>query len=110
MIPNIQLDINSFFEIQIFQVPAVVKTSTTDYEPAIKHKLSEIPIAIMNDSYVLSAAVLFSYGVSDSDIRHYTAAIKINDKWEIYDDMKQKTEEVSNKEVIVHAILYLKRH
>lgn len=74
------------------------------------HKFSEIPITIMNDSYVLFAAFLYSYGVSDSDIGHYTTAIKINDKWEIYDDLKQKSEEISpNKAVFIHALLYLKR-
>lgn len=64
----------------------------------------------MNDSYILSAAFLYSLGVSDADVGHYTTGIKVNDKWEIYDDLKQKPEEVSsNKEVTIHALLYLRK-
>lgn len=92
-------------------MPASVKPKTdSDYEDSVIHKLSEIPIALMNDSYVLSAAFLYSLGVTSADIGHYKTAIKINDKWEIYDDMKTKFEEVSpNKEAIIHALFYLKQ-
>lgn len=64
----------------------------------------------MNDRYILLAAFLYSPGVSGADIGHYTAAIKVNDKWEIFDDLKQKSEEVSpNKAVMIHALFYLER-
>lgn len=99
------------FVIDLFQIPTTTtNTVDSDYEPTIKRKFSTIPISIMDDSYILLAAFLYSPGVSDSDIGHYTTGIKVNDKWEIYDDLKQKAEEVSsNKEVIIHALLYLKR-
>lgn len=64
----------------------------------------------MNDKYILFAAFLYSLGVSAADVGHYMTGIKVNDKWEIYDDLKQKPEEVSpNKAVFIHALLYLKR-
>lgn len=64
----------------------------------------------MNDDYILLAAFLYSSGVSDTDIGHYMTGIKINDRWEIYDDLKQKCEDVSpNKEVTIHALLYIKQ-
>lgn len=63
----------------------------------------------MNYTYVLSAAFLYSFGVSEKDIGHYTAAIKVNNKWEIYDDLKSKAMEVTNQKCyIIHALLFLK--
>lgn len=80
------------------------------YEPQITHKLNEIPILLMDDRYVLLAAFLCHPGLSVKDLPHYTTGVKVNDKWIIYDDMKKKSEEVSsNRTVLIHALLYLKR-
>lgn len=70
-------------------------TNTTDYEPRFKHKFADIPVTLFDNKYVLHAAFLYKYGVNDDDIGHYTVAIKLNDKWEIYDDYVSKTKEVS---------------
>lgn len=75
----------------------------------IFHKLSDIPIALINDTYVLCAAFIYILGVSTNDHGHYTVGIKINDKWEIYDDrMKNLVEVNGQKSVIIHALFYLK--
>lgn len=58
----------------------------------------------------MHAAFLYQYGVHDNDIGHYTVAIKLNEKWEIYDDYKTKPKEVSNQHsAIIHALFYVKR-
>lgn len=79
-------------------------------EQLIEHELSKIPISIWNDTYILAAAILSYPGVWDKDVRHFTAAIKLNQNWEIYDDIKQKPEEVSSrKSFAIRALFYLKR-
>lgn len=97
--------------LDVFQIPTYISlTGSSDYGHRIERKLGEIPISIMDNTYVLLAAFLYSGGISGADIGHYITGIKVNDKWEIYDDLKTKPEEVSpNKAVTIHALLYLKR-
>lgn len=84
-------------------------TNTTDYEPRLNHKFADIPISIFNNQYVLLAAFLYRYGVYDNDIGHYTVAIKLNERWELFDDHESKTKELSNQHsAIIHALLYVK--
>lgn len=84
--------------------------NSADYEPINKVKFSEIPITIIDESYVLFAVFICMPGINNTDIAHYTTGIRINDKWEIYDDLTDKPFEVNaNKEIIVHAVLYLKK-
>lgn len=84
--------------------------NTTDFEPRMKHKFADFPVTLFDNQYVLHAAFLYKYGVHDSDIGHYTVAIKLNEKWEIYDDYATKPKEVSNQhESIIHALFYVKR-
>lgn len=84
--------------------------NATDFEPKFKHKFGDIPLVLFNNQYVLHAAFLYQYGAHDDDIGHYTVAIKLNEKWEIYDDYKKKAIEVSNQHsAIIHALFYVKR-
>lgn len=63
----------------------------------------------MEGRYVLCAAFLHSAGSHSKDTGHYTVATRYNEKFLIFDDMKDKPGEVSaNREVIVHAIMYIK--
>lgn len=72
--------------------------------------MSKIPITIMDDKYILSAAIMCIAGVTAEDAIHYIAGIKINDRWEIYDDLKKKSEDIApNKAMKIHVLLYLKR-
>lgn len=83
---------------------------TTNYEPNIQYKFSEIPvsIAVSNKKFVLFGAFLFTPSPVPGDIGHYTAAIKINDQWEIYDDMSTKAAHWNkDKHVIIHTIFYI---
>lgn len=72
--------------------------------------MSKLPITIMDKGYILSAAMMYIAGVTDEDVGQYIAGIKINDRWEIFDDLKKKSEEISpNKAMEIQVLLYLKR-
>lgn len=63
----------------------------------------------MNETFILCAAFIYTLGVSTNDHGHYSVGIKINNKWEIYDDRNKKAVEVSGRtSVIIHALIYLK--
>lgn len=74
-------------------------------------KFSEIPISVKDNAYgILFAAFIYDKGVWDKDVGHYTVGIRINEKWEISDDTKSKSKEVSaNNSAAIEALLYLKR-
>lgn len=81
----------------------------SDFEHQVLYKLGDIPVSILDHRFTLVAAFLYSHGSFDSDIGHYTAAIKLNEKWEIFDDCASKTKEVSNNhKAVVHALMYVR--
>lgn len=103
------------FPFQIsFQIPSTThanQASTSRDTSTVKHSLNAIPISVMEGRFVLMAVFVYSEGVNEKDIGHYAVAVKINDKFEIYDDLEAKCQEVSGeKKVIVHALLYLRRN
>lgn len=64
----------------------------------------------MDNTYVLAAACLYYPGVIDMDNSHYSSAIRINGKFEIYDDMDSKVSEVpSNTSKFIQALFYVKQ-
>lgn len=75
----------------------------------VKHKLADIPISLFNNQYQLVAAFLLEPGVSDEDTGHYKVAIKLNEKFEIYDNYKSKAQEVPSKhQAVVTGLFYVK--
>lgn len=81
----------------------------TNYEPSVSHKFADIPVSIFDNRYILVAAFLYYHGAYDNDIGHYKVAIKINEKWELFDDYEPKTKELSNNHrAVIHALMYVK--
>lgn len=81
----------------------------TMYEPRVRYKLGDIPVSIFDNQYILVAAFLYFHGASDSDIGHYKVAIKLNEKWELFDDYDPRTKELTNNHAfIIHALMYVK--
>lgn len=65
----------------------------------------------MNERYILLAVFVHSPGVAMNDIGRYTTAIKLNDTFEIFDDLKPKSYVVSKnkKSMLIHALQYIKK-
>lgn len=83
--------------------------SDEDYEPLMEHRLNEIPLTIFDETYILVAAFLFKPGINLQDIGHYVTADRINERWEMYDNLKDKAVEMSSqKSVVIQSLLYLK--
>lgn len=99
--------------ITLIQIPAPSPSeisAASDYEHSITHRFSELPLSIdiANKKFILLGAILFSPPVIPSELGHYVTAIKLNDIWEVYDDLRKKTYEL-NKEshVCFNILLYI---
>lgn len=94
----------------VFQLPNC-GANNTDVEPSYYHALENVPVTIKvtKGTYVLCGAILFKPPTSSVDIGHYVvAAVKINDTWEVFDDMQSKSKLFSrSKKVIIHNLLYI---
>lgn len=66
-------------------------------------------IKISDIDFVIAGAIVFIPPIVDGDIGHYVCADKINNQWEIYDDLESKSPQnkSSNASVIIHALMYV---
>lgn len=82
-------------------------SNAANYESIASSSLCDIPVVISLDdnSFTLAAVILFS--PPSAGLGHFTAAIRINDKFEVFDDLRQSTYTIDNKlTVCVHSLLY----
>lgn len=80
------------------------------YEKSVQKPLKDIPLIITLDgrSYLLAAAILFAPPSNATGLGHYTTAVRINDKFEVYDDLRPNTFTVDNDlPVCIHCLLYV---
>ena len=61
---------------------------------------------IAGKKFVLFGAILFTPPLIPEDLGHYTAAIKLNQRWEVYDDIRNGTYEISNEETVYFSVLF----
>lgn len=81
------------------------------FEESAVFKIKDVPVVIQVFSawYFLVGLVLFNPPIFETDIGHYTAAIRLNNKWEIYDDMRSKPHPISaNENAVIHCLFYIK--
>lgn len=65
-----------------------------------------LSITLESKSYQLSAAMLFK-PPEVAGIGHYTAAIRFNKTWEIFDDLRENIYSISaDIPVTIHSVLY----
>lgn len=58
---------------------------------------------------MLFGLIMFKPPFLQRDIGHYTAAIRINNKWEVFDDMRSQSYSTSpNQSAVIHCIFYIK--
>ncbi|XP_031621910.1 uncharacterized protein LOC116339960 [Contarinia nasturtii] len=86
-------------------------SAETDLGRMLQHNLDKIPLSITlgGKLYQLSAAILFDPpSVLEKDIiGHYSAAIRFNKTWELFDDLRENTFSMSgDTEVTIHSALY----
>lgn len=81
-----------------------------NYERSVNKPLADIPVVLSleNHRYTLAAVIIFSPPGNHAGIGHYTSAVRINNKFEVYDDLRPRTYEIDNTmEVCVHSLLYV---
>lgn len=80
------------------------------YEKSDQKPLKDIPLIITLDgrSYLLAAVILFAPPSNVTGLGHFTTAVRINDKFEIFDDLRTNTYTVDNKLIVcIHSMLYV---
>lgn len=84
--------------------------ANTDFELIQDHKLKDVPTTLLEKSYVIASVILFAPSLADGGMGHYAAAVRLNDKWEVYDDYKNEPYIMSDKDsVVIHSLFYIKR-
>lgn len=81
------------------------------FEETAVFKIKDVPLVInvSKNKYVLFGLIMFKPPFLECDIGHYTAAIRINNKWEVFDDMRSQSYCISsNTSAVIHCILYIK--
>lgn len=81
------------------------------FEKTAVFRIEEVPLVIniMKRKYVLFGLILFRPPFMETDIGHYTSAIRLNNKWEMFDDSRPKSYTVpNNAKAVIHAIFYIK--
>lgn len=74
------------------------------------HELSEIPetIQVFRKRFVLIGAIIFNPPPTNNVIGHYRCAIKINQEWDIHDDLVRGPRKISPVEpVAIQTIFYI---
>lgn len=81
------------------------------FEESSVFKIKDVPLVINISSrkYVLFGLIVFHSPLSENDIGHYSAAIRLNNRWEMYDGLRSKPFSVSaGQEAVIHCIFYVK--
>lgn len=81
-----------------------------NYEETTQWPLKEIPLMISLDDkvYTLASVILFEPPRNANGIGHYTAAVRQNNKFEVFDDLRTSTYTIDNKtEACIHSLLYV---
>lgn len=82
------------------------------YEKSDQKPLKDIPLTITLNgaSYLLAALILFAPPSTVTGLGHYTAAVRVNDRFEIFDDLRTNTYTIDNNlSVCIHSLLYVER-
>lgn len=82
----------------------------SNYEESEQMPLKDIPLVISlgDNTYLLAAAILFAPPSSVAGLGHYSAAVRINKNFEVYDDLRPRPFEIDNTTpVCIHSILYV---
>lgn len=81
------------------------------YEEPTVFKINEVPqvLNLLGHNFVLFGLLAFLPPLSVNDTGHYTALIRINNRWETFDDLRSKSYPVSSTmHIIIHCIFYVK--
>lgn len=81
------------------------------YENSDQKPLKNIPLIIELDgsSYLLAAAILFAPPRNVTALGHYNAAVRVNETFEIFDDLRPTTYTIDSKtEVCIHSLIYVR--
>lgn len=82
-----------------------------DYQTSKLYRLKDLPLVLTleKNNYALIAVIMFSPAECVGGMGHFVAAIRLNEKFEVFDDLRDKPYEISNNvDVYIHALLYLR--
>lgn len=65
-------------------------------------------IELNGDNFMLQGVIIFKPPIIDDDLGHYMCAVRINNNWELYDDMdSQPRLKKKRDKVCIHAVFYI---
>lgn len=70
----------------------------------------DVPVSISldNKAYSLATAIIFTPPGNEKGIGHYTAAVRFNNNFEVFDDLKPKTYKLNDTTpVCMQSLLYV---
>lgn len=86
------------------------ENNTSSFEESAQRPLMDIPVVftLADKRYSLAATILFAPPVNETGLGHYSAAVRFDNKFEVFDDLKAKTYKLnSTTPVCVHSLLYV---
>lgn len=67
-----------------------------------------VTLKLSQDDYMLLGVIIFQPPIVGT-VGHYVSAIKVTNKFIVYDDMRSKTYIIpANKKVVIHALFYVR--
>lgn len=81
------------------------------YENSDHQPLKNIPliIALDDSSYLLAAVILFAPPRNVTALGHYNVAVRVNETFEIFDDLRPTTYTIDScVEVCIHSLIYVR--
>lgn len=82
------------------------------YEKSDLKPLKDIPLTITLNGrlYLLAAVIIFTPPLNVTGLGHYTTAVRFNDQFEIFDDLRANTHKIDNSTTVcIHSLLYVER-
>ncbi|KAJ6639209.1 hypothetical protein Bhyg_11951 [Pseudolycoriella hygida] len=89
----------------------MTQTHASLFEESAVFKICDVPLVlnVQNKNYVLFGIVIFNPPLLEEDIGHYIAAIRLNNRWECYDDLRTKPYPISGyTRAVIHCIFYVR--
>lgn len=92
------------------QLPSCGNKQASMFEESAVFKIKDVPLVLsIFDQKTFYSGWFVQASYFDSDIGHYTCAIRLNNKFEMYDDMRAKPFSVSaNENAVIHCLFYIK--
>ncbi|KAJ6648081.1 Cationic amino acid transporter 2, partial [Pseudolycoriella hygida] len=103
--------VREFGDHLFLEISSCRSSKSSMFEQSAVFKMNDVPMVldISNIEYVLFGIIIFNQPFLESNTGHYSAAIRLNNRWEVYDDLRPKPYELpGNNRAVIHCVFYLK--